>query len=665
MADNVNPQSALDRLNDRTVNRMPRTNLDPYGNLSDQYQSVSRMESMRRSALRMYGFGESAFGNPFVQGAGLPLNPFSIQSTLGNAIGTSVSYQSLTAQSQAFFGAGNFSVKGIEDFSNALNAIGRSKSDVISVMQQMATLSRQVSSGMADASMSVLNFAKANGLNANVVAGAVGTAATASNMTLTGATANQYAENIRKLGGGVNARFEPTAAAVQSFTEMGLQSGFATRMDGNQVTGGMNMLAGFQALNPTLYNGRPDVAVRHTGQMVGMGSSLLLGMAMDVAGKNNMPTDILSVMAAMRDPARQQTMIGGLAQMVGKDRGLLEMLAMSGVDPGFLEQLRDNPSALQTKFKPGGGRSPEENATAGAAASTEVEQAVATIMNNLQTTTGIIKEAVDKFATEVAKIPIGVLVGGQVIMSGTNMALGNRTGSEGSPGGGTVVDDIALYEGLKQGGRRFGPTIWRGAKSIFQKYPGVTIGVGLAAGIGSLAYYYSEEAETERANNGIKGVRLTGMQEDDLDRFNRVNDYVKNMSEGRFDLRATGYVRTQAEQDAARAKNEAAGVMDSAPIGSRNTHADGNAVDFQVFDSQTGEMTQDPVQLARAQAMLKAQFPDATILTHGSASGTPHIHVEGLKRAMEEAAKQTTTFADSLNKANAAAAAPRPRPPMR
>lgn len=670
MADDVNPQSALDRLNDRTSSRIRQTNLDPYGNLTDRYQDVSRMESMRRSALRMYGFGESAFGNPFVQGAGLPINPFSIASTVGNAVGTSITYQSLAAQTQAFMGAGNFSAEGIEQFATALSQIGRSKSDVLSVMQQMSTLSRQVSTGMAEASLSVLNFAKANGLNANLVAGVVGTAATSSNMTLNMETANKYAENIRQLGGGINARFEPTANAVQSFTEMGLQSGFATKMDGNQVTGGMNMLAGFQALNPMLYNGRPDIAVRHTGQMVGMGSSLLLGMAMDVAAKNGMPSDILSVMAAMRDPARQQTMIGGLAQMVGKDRGLLEMLALSGVDPGFLEQLQKNPNALKTTFTPGTDqRSPEANAFAATTATTSVEQSVAKIMNDLQSTTGFIKEAAEKFAEIVAAIPVEAMVAGQLAASGASMALGNVSAGGPAPGGGgggTVIDDIALYEGLKQGGRRFGPTIFSKGKQLWKYAPApVKVGAGVAAVVGGLAYYYSDDAEAERANKGLKGVRLTGMHEEDLDKLNRVDDYVSNMSEGRFELRATSYNRTQAETDAARARNQAAGARGSAPVGSPNTHANGNAVDFQVFDSETGQPTGDPAQLQRAMMSAQQAFPNAKVVMEGSASGIPHIHIEGFRRAVEEATKQTGTFADSLNRANAGATTPRPRSPMR
>lgn len=676
MADMNQSDGLLDQLNQRMKART-MSRLDLAGNLTDEYREVTQMENMRRQATRFLQMGAttaSVFGNPFVQGMGMPINPISFNNTLTNAIGYSVNYQQLAAQSRAFLGADNFNTAQVDRFVDSLTKIGRTKSDVIGVMQQLATLSRQVSTGMAEASMSVLNFARANGLNAGVVGNVLGSAALSSDLKLDNrAQANQYLENIRQLSGRVAANFEPTANAVQGLSEMGMRAGFAPRMDSQQVSGPMHLMQGFLALNPDLYSRRKDIAAANVGDLMQAGKGLLLGMAIDVAAEAGKSTDLLDVLGYLDNPEDQAWMAPGLAKRVGRDRGIaLASVLSTPLRPGFVQDLIKNPTALGTRFRPDGQRSPEENALAAQGATTNIEKGNASLINQLESTDSAVASVVNKVAEGVQNINVNTLLIGQAATGILSFLVTNPffRGTVGSGGGGGGASDAAgrvaeVGTGVLAANavKTWGPRIAMGLAAAATAE--VTIPLALtAAAFGGLEWFsrksVAEKRAKEEEERQLGTQELSSYSEGVRSGMQSVNQALRTATGGKYAIVISGTNRTQQQQDAAREKNKAAGATGSAPVGSRNPHRDNNSIDFQLRDLETGKVTDDPFVMALARGITSNVFPDIKVIPHGSASGTDHFHLEGFNKAVQSAAQSLNAVADSANRAAGAASAPKP-----
>jgi hypothetical protein len=297
--------------------------------------------------------------NPAMSGMGMPYNPLNPVETTSTFFNIGSNYRRLMHQSRAFMGEGGqvaaseFDTTGLDRFAGALKSIGASRSEALQTMQALVSMSRQISSSMGDATMAVMNFSRATGLDRGAVAQIAGSAALGSNLPLNQTTTTQLLSNMRTLAGGNNALIMPMAQGVQTFREMSLQRGRSISFGRDAVDNATNLMSAFKSFNPDVYGQRPDIAARHMGQMQNAGSGVLLGLAMDVASRAGRSTRIQDVMAAIQ--AGDQWMMAGLGRMVGSDDGVREMLALSGiVDAPFLQRLEQNPGGLGGGFTPDG-----------------------------------------------------------------------------------------------------------------------------------------------------------------------------------------------------------------------------------------------------------------------------------------------------------------------
>lgn len=307
----------------------------------DAMYSKSSQDMMRTWMLRaqMANMGNSMVVSPVVSGLGLPYNPLNPIDAMAKILGIGTVYQNQRLQTRALMGpagasaVAEFDSSGVDRFAKSLQAIGASRTDALQTMQALVTMSRQISTSMADATMAVMNFSKATGLDRGAVASAVGSAVVASNMTLNQNTATQLFGNLQTLARGNNALIMPTAQAVQGFREMALQRGRAVTFNAYGVDNATNLMASFINMDPTVYGQRPDIAMRHASQLSSAGQGMFLGIAMDIAARAGRPTDIASVMAALQN--QESWMMVPLSKELSS-RGMRDVAAMYGIDAQFL-----------------------------------------------------------------------------------------------------------------------------------------------------------------------------------------------------------------------------------------------------------------------------------------------------------------------------------------
>lgn len=397
--------------------------------------SVSNRLATLRVARRALKVVNDNVMMPFTQGLQLPFNPMNFAYTATNAVAIAERYQKQEMQSRAFLnstGAQVVNPESLERFKEAFAAIGASKGDVLGAMQQLALVSQQVSVNMDRATASSLNFAKANGIEAGKAIVTAGLFAKATGTELTADTTNRTLENLRNLAGS-NVRFDATSQAVLSLQAGTLQSGQIVGTDARGVDNAMNLVAGFQRLNPALYGPNPELAVKGVGEMRQAGKGMLLGFAMDAAAAAGMPTDITSVMAAL--DSNDPKIMGALMKMAGRDQGMSELLALSGISPGMLLDLRKNPNAFDAGFNPTAPRSLDDQLRKAAGFTTPTEQLKATYESSIQNTTGAITGAVNLFsdavktfanATTMLSIAAGVNIGTSLMTNPMVRGLAGR-----------------------------------------------------------------------------------------------------------------------------------------------------------------------------------------------------------------------------------------------
>lgn len=628
------------------------TYLDPMGNVMDQGIELSRIERARRLGTATLNIANN-MTSPIFQSIGMPVNPFSFAQTAGSVFGTNAQYQNLAAQSRALLGTDQFDTTRLDRFADSLKKIGATKSDVLGVMQEMASLSRQVSANLDQAATSAISFAKATGTDAGAAARIAGSAVTASNLTLNRSTSTQLLENVRSLAGGNNVLIDPTSQAVQAFREMGLSSGRMTSFDSRSIDNAFRVQSGMSAISP-LYQQRPDLAVAHFGQMQSAGSGVLLGFAMDAAARAGQSTDLVSVMSAVR--RGDKDVMAGVMDAAGDNA---EMLALMGFAPDFLDNLRKGGAEAfrNDRFDPKT-RSADEVDEAAAGATTAVQRAQADLVNQMQTELGSIASTVNTTAKGFEQLNVKTLL----VLQGFG-SLSNQLGAIRGAGPASTGAEVAKEVGKGVTGSAVTGVIsgsiarlgLGGAAAAVASPVGLAV-VGTAA-VGALGYLWYQNRQKERA------AMLTGQGEDvgpdglssrDAARVNEVNERMRVASGGRYVPITNDVDKSQAEQDRDRARNFAAGARGSAPVGSWNPHQGGNAIDMQVIDTRTGRTTDDPAALALFRREAQAVFnrPGERVVQEGSASGIPHFHIEGLNDQLSRATAGLSSLADTATRAS-------------
>lgn len=441
--------------------------------IMNQTNQVSTRDATRRLSMAALRGMNNQFFYPVTQGLQLPFNPMSFSYTLGNSVQIAEQYQVLEKQSKAFLNSGGREVvnpESLERFKDAFSAIGATKGDVLQGMQQMAMISQQLSGNLDRATQSAMNFAKANGLQAGTAIAGAGTLARNMGVTLNADTSNRMLENIRLLAGGNNARFEPTLQAVTSLQEGTIQSGAMVRPDGRFTDNAMQLLSGFQRLNPELYGSRPDVAVQQAGRLQEAGKGMLLGFAMDYAASKGLPTDIASVYAMLEnnDPG----MMGYIGKTIGSDAGLSEAMVLSrAISGNFALDLRKNPNAFEGGFNPLGIRSLDDQAKRAGDATTATDKMRAGYVNSLQDTGNLMTKAVNTFSsvvdlfgnyvTMLAVSGVAGLAGSAVGRAATGAGLGALRGAPAAAGAAARAAGAAATAGAG-----LGPAGMGGASSV-------------------------------------------------------------------------------------------------------------------------------------------------------------------------------------------------------
>lgn len=371
--------------------------------LDQNTPALTRRQALSRVAqMSAYTLQQSVV-TPLSQGLQLPFNPMNFGYTLGNAAAIADQFNSLDRQTSAFLNGGPtraYDPASVQRFSASLSSIGATKGETLQYMQQLAVVSQQLSSNLDRATVATQNFAKANGIDAGQAINMAGTLSRNMGVALDKGSANQMLENLRGMAGGNMARVEPLFQAVAALQEGTIQSGQMVQPGRMFVDNAMQMLGGFQRLNPELYGSRPDVAIQGMGQMRQMGKGALLGFAMDAASAAGLSTDITDVYAMLE--ANDPRLMEPLMNLARGDRGMSDFLSMSGVNAGMVRDLRDKGFTAGISFNPMNARTPEQQAADAEKATTGKEKLVANYTNSLQDTNAAITRLTDGFSDAVA-----------------------------------------------------------------------------------------------------------------------------------------------------------------------------------------------------------------------------------------------------------------------
>lgn len=501
----LNPQDALDQFRNDMRSKIQN---DPITleRLRSQLNNWSyRNAPLGNAGMQALGGLNTYVLNPVLGGLSMPYNPMDPTGAMKSILNIGTTYRSTLFQSRAFMGGegrasvSDFDTSGIDRFAQALKSIGATRTDALQTMQALVSMSRQVSTSMSDATMAVMTFSKATGLDTGAVAGVVGGAALGSNRSLTGTLSRQLLGNVRNLAGNNNAMVLPMAQAVQGFREIQMQRGRLVTFDNRGVDNATNMMGSFLNLDRQFYGQRPDVAMRHMSQLQGVGQGAYLGIAMDVAARNGRPTDITSVMAAIQNG--EEWMMNGLYAEASSS-GMSDLSALLGVDAEFLLKGRRG-GRLGGGYTPGATPTLEElMGQAGQATTSEDRQRARMLQEGEEKGA----QGASFFSRALEKTPgwvgygLGAVTLGAGMMHrksplnrmtrsfGEWMSRRGGTGDEildimrqgmSKPAGAEVMEEMAEQAGKRGLGRFFGKGALMGGKKI--PFIGAAIGLGLGA----------------------------------------------------------------------------------------------------------------------------------------------------------------------------------------
>lgn len=484
------------------------------------------------------------FFNPIVAGQNLTFNPFSVSQTLTSSLQYLTKWREDLYQSRAMLGPGAVNEPRLNAMAPQLNNIGVTKFEMLDVMREMATLTGRVSQNLEQSAKNVNAFARATGLNAQVFTQAFGAAARGSRIGTGEDTQFRLFQNAMQLAGGRREDLPmlmPMFQATEAFREISRQAGVTpgTVMENGVDTGVQDaerMLARMQAINPTLYRDRPDLAIEHGSRMTNLGNGPLLGVALEVARRRGGtgpdgrgPITFRHVLADVQGQA--DYMQQGLTEFAARNPGLLDQFAIAGQLPaGFAAALGDNPSAASTRFMPNANtldpryRTVKGMFDAAEEATSPWKRLNTRFINESANTTGALGTATDKFNTAVDKfgsyvsimgvaalgsaassvigIGAGALINRRLVSAAAGRALvgAGASGIEAMGAGGAVGSMLGLETAAASAGIAGGSAAAAAGGGLMATLAGVALPATIAIGGAATIYgaYKWSKASTER-----------------------------------------------------------------------------------------------------------------------------------------------------------------------
>jgi hypothetical protein len=281
--------------------------------------------------------------------------------TASNAIQTSTTYRDQLYQSRALMGSRGVDESSMRGFSAELTNIGRTKSELLGVMQELASLTGTVAENLDESAKNVLTFSRATGLSQQVFTQAFGMAARGSALDRSPGGQLTMLQNAMQLVGGRRedmVLMPQMLAGLESIREGTRMSGTVPVAGAGGVENAHHVMAKMQALNPTLYRDRPDIAAQHASTITGLGRGPLLAVAMEIArrrggtGKDGRGAITFERVLADLNSGDKE-MLRGMMSFLSENPGMREYMALNGMlPPGLSVQLGENPDAADAMFTP-------------------------------------------------------------------------------------------------------------------------------------------------------------------------------------------------------------------------------------------------------------------------------------------------------------------------
>lgn len=642
---------------------------DRYSDMAANRESTNRaMENTfgQRYAARTALYQTQNFLNTSAQaligGGGIAVNPMAgVGATTGTLMQMQQMYQIQTNQNTAGFRAGTFNQTDIDrHITPLLSSMGFNKSELQSYMRDLATLSGTVSKNLDRATMSVMAFAKANGMDVGQTAAFVGQAVGQSSTlnfnnpgTLLRFTAQMKA--MAGNNGALSGAYEAAAVDIQSRVNA---SGQLANTD--DVT---SLMAGLRELNPAFYGTAAGAGVM--ASMIGQAQSatgtnpLLLVRAqqrlhaMGRAGKGANAAqnkewanaDLVTTLKYI--DADQKDLIAGGIEDQAKISPLYFGVVARTAPAALLDQVRRNHGVLSNAVRAGAPFNPSDTSTQAnfgqsTAVTTSVEQANAQLANATMETAGILKA----MNTNIGNFFIahGSTPGSMIALAGASSTVNALfdygqyrlyTGKSLVPkfGKGAAEEGAEAVEGAEGGGLA-GGALGTGLAIAAAGYLGYSIGNWM------LPYLQSTGSAASQAT-AAADLRAAGVNDTIVGAGSTMSAAFAAATNNRYHLKLSSGLRTRGHNA------DVGGVQDSQHLAGPDGKA--SAADFQIIDNSTGQPSADAV----AEAILTAigkQLPGVTgIPEFGPGQGTaPHMHLQMNReaaQAMKTATDSTYNFA--------------------
>jgi hypothetical protein len=404
--------------------------------------------------------------------------------TFGNALGASVSYRDQFMQSRALMGS-TVDDSRISRSMSSLTSIGNTRSELLQVMQELAVVTGQVAENLDQSAKNVLTFSRATGLNAQVFTQAFGAAARGSSVGSSPEGQLRQFQNAALLVGGRRedmVLMPQMLSGLEAVREMTRQSGTTPGVGSGGIENGHHLMARMQALNPTLYRDRPDLAVQHANQITNVGRGPMLAIALEIARKHGGtgasgrgPIEFDRVLADL--DAQTPYMARGMMKTLSENPGYRQYLAVTGqISAGLSVRLGENPGAADALFSGNLGKLDPSLRTmdglydAAREATSNRNRANARFMDSVQDTGSMLSRVQNSALGGVAEIGGGVLAASAVAGVGKflfgkylrrfpKLARASRGGGGGGGRTGSRGRGVGVGVGAGAGGRSSGSSV--------------------------------------------------------------------------------------------------------------------------------------------------------------------------------------------------------------